>query len=120
MKVTQTLTISLLFLLIVVGASCQSPLQSLVLEQSASGRHSPKLLGSYYAPGAASGVYVSAGRAYVADGLSGLQIIDVTNPTVPTLLGSYDTPDFAIDVYVSGSTAYVADRGSGLQIIDVQ
>ena len=77
MKVTQILTIPFLFLLIVVGVTCQSPLQSLVLEQSTLGGRSPTLLGSYDTPGAASGVYVSAGRAYVVDGLSGLQIIDV-------------------------------------------
>ncbi|HHT9126406.1 MAG TPA: PDZ domain-containing protein, partial [Candidatus Brocadiia bacterium] len=57
--------------------------------------------------------------AYVADGLSGLQIINVSNPAKPTLLGSYDTPGSALGVYVSGTTAYVADGLSGLQIINV-
>ncbi|MFM7711302.1 MAG: hypothetical protein ACKO7A_00745, partial [Microcystis sp.] len=52
-------------------------------------------------------------------GGSGLQIIDISNPTNPTLKGNYDTPFSAIGVQVVGNYAYVADRGSGLQILDV-
>ncbi len=65
---------------------------------------SPTLAGSY---------------AYVADGSSGLQVIDVSNPASPTLAGSYDTPDYAFGVFVAGSYAYVADRETGLLIFDV-
>ncbi len=65
------------------------------------------------------GVFVSGSYAYVADGTSGLQIIDVSNPVSPALAGSYDTPGYAHGVSVSGSYAYVADGGSGLGIIDV-
>jgi hypothetical protein len=57
--------------------------------------------------------------AYVADDLSGLQIIDVSNPAVPTLTGAYNTPGNAFDVHVVGNFAYVADSISGLQIIDI-
>jgi hypothetical protein len=71
--------------------------------------------GSYDTPGFAYGVYVSGSYAYVADTNSGLQIINVSNPSNPTLAGSYDTNAFG--VCISGSYAYVG--GSGLQIIDV-
>lgn len=54
----------------------------------------------------------------MADGGSGLQIIDIANPESPTLAGSYDTPD-ADGVYISGSYAYVADDFLGLLIIDL-
>ena len=57
--------------------------------------------------------------AYVADGTSGLQIINITNPLAPTFAGTLDTPGDASDVVVYGNTAYVADGASGLQIIDV-
>ncbi|MGE3062915.1 MAG: T9SS type A sorting domain-containing protein, partial [bacterium] len=65
------------------------------------------------------GVYVSGDYAYVADRSSGLQIIDISNPSSPTLKGSYNTPGYALGVYVSGSYAYVADSYDGLQIIDI-
>ena len=54
--------------------------------------------------------------AYVADGGSGLQIIDVS---IPILKGNYDTPGSALDVSIVGNYAYVADYNSGLQIIDI-
>ncbi|MDD3235863.1 MAG: T9SS type A sorting domain-containing protein, partial [Candidatus Cloacimonetes bacterium] len=56
---------------------------------------------------------------YLADGYSGLQIINVANPRSPILLSSCDTPGWAQSVSVVGNTAYVADRGAGLQIINV-
>jgi hypothetical protein len=38
--------------------------------------------------------------AYVADGYSGLEIIDISNPTTPILKGSYDTSGSAVGVQV--------------------
>ncbi|MFM6024176.1 MAG: hypothetical protein ACKPER_14820, partial [Dolichospermum sp.] len=63
-------------------------------------------------------VQVVGNYAYVPDNTSGLQIIDISNPTSPTLKGNYDTPA-AIDVQIVGNYAYVADDWSGLQIIDI-
>ncbi|NCT46197.1 MAG: hypothetical protein GPJ35_24775 [Microcystis aeruginosa G11-09] len=57
--------------------------------------------------------------AYVADGWSGLQIIDISNPAAPTRKGNYDTSGNALDVQIVGNYAYVADENSGLQIIDI-
>ena len=56
--------------------------------------------------------------AYVADGYSGLQIINISNPTAPTLVGNYDT-SYAVGVQIVGNYAYVADYTSGLQIINI-
>ncbi|PJF33969.1 MAG: hypothetical protein CUN57_00755, partial [Phototrophicales bacterium] len=55
---------------------------------------------------------------YVVD-FSGLEIIDVSDPTSPQQVGVFAEATSAADVYVSGNLAYVADRGNGLQIIDV-
>src|SRR5688500_692603 len=48
----------------------------------------PTLLGSYDTPGDAYAVEVSGTRAYLADGLAGLKIFDISNPASPVLLGS--------------------------------
>ena len=66
----------------------------------------------------AFGVSVVGGLAYVADGSSGLRVIDVSNPAAPVEVGSIDTPDFAYGVSVVGGLAYVAD-GSSVRVIDV-
>jgi hypothetical protein len=77
------------------------------------------LAGSCDTPGDAYDVAVSGNYAYVADQLSGLQVIDISDPTNPTSAGSYDTPGSAYGVAISGDYAYVADRLSGLQTIDI-
>jgi hypothetical protein len=50
---------------------------------------------------------------------SGLQVIDISDPTTPVLLGTYNTPGYAAGVAVSGDYAFVADDASGLQVIDI-
>ena len=79
----------------------------------------PVLLGTYDTPGNARAVAISGTVAYVADGASGLMILNVTNPASPTLLGSYNTPGSAWSVAVSGTRAYVADGATGLVILNV-
>ncbi|MFN7380787.1 MAG: DUF4347 domain-containing protein, partial [Dolichospermum sp.] len=83
------------------------------------GVFAPTLVGNYNTSGLAFGVQVVGNYAYVADYESGLQIIDISNPTTPTLKGNYDTSGYAQSVQVVGNYAYVADRDSGLQIIDI-
>jgi hypothetical protein len=80
-------------------------------------------IGAFDTPGSAWSVVISEdGRtAFVADGFSGLQIIDVSDPEAPSLAGSFDTQGFAYDVTLSSDNtiAYVLDNSIGLQIIDV-
>lgn len=79
----------------------------------------PYITGSYDTPDSASGVYITDTYAYVADGDSGLQVINISEPASPSIVGACDTPGSASGVYVAGTYAYVADYGSGLQIIDI-
>ncbi len=76
-------------------------------------------VGSHRAWDAALDVAVSGGFAYVADGLSGFQILDIGDPASPELVGAHDTPGYAQGIAVRGGYAYVADGGGGLRIIDV-
>ena len=64
-------------------------------------------------------VVVSGVYAYIADGNSGLRIINVADPMRPAEIGFYDTPGIANDVVVSGTFAYLADDFYGLRIVDV-
>ena len=81
----------------------------------------PKTSSPYYedTTGTAWGVYVSGGYAYVADGDSGLAVINVSDPTNPGTPVYRDTTGDAKGVYVSGDYAYVADKASGLAVIDI-
>ena len=62
----------------------------------------------------------------MADGNSGLQVIDISTPSSPSIISSVETLDVAYGVYVSGSYAYVAGGDSGLaggdlglQVLDI-
>jgi hypothetical protein len=55
----------------------------------------------------------------VADGDSGLAVIDISDPTNPGTPIYEDTTGYASAVYVSGDYAYVADYASGLAVIDI-
>ncbi len=69
-------------------------------------------------PGYARDVAVSGGRAYVADGKSGLRIIDVSDPANPREVGRSEGRRSARTISVSGSYAYVGDY-AGLSVFDV-
>jgi hypothetical protein len=55
----------------------------------------------------------------VTDHDSGLQIIDVSDPTNPALAAVYDTRGHAHCVAVQGDYAYVADWTWGLEVIEI-
>ena len=92
-----------------IVASLDSPALTITLDTSC--------IWSYNTPGIALGLAVVGNLAYVADGYSGLQIIDISTPSAPVLVGTYQTT--AHGVAVVGNLAYVAGGFYGLQIIDV-
>ena len=58
--------------------------------------------------------------AYVADGGSGLRVINVANPAAPTEVGFYDTPGLRLQRRGSGGQLRLRRRwGSGLRVINV-
>ena len=57
--------------------------------------------------------------AYVIDGFSGLQIIDISNPASPIIVGRVETPGYTDGVYVKGNYAYVTNGSFGLQVINI-
>jgi len=98
----------------------------------------PVITGSIGLASTLNGLYVSGNYAYVVEGevadlteegwyaWSGLEIIDISDPTAPKLAGSIATAGAAYDVHVSGDYAYVAESASydsswrGLEVIDIK
>jgi hypothetical protein len=62
---------------------------------------------------------VQGGVAYVASGVNGLQVVDLTPPTQPRTVGHLGGLGFVSDVAVEGSVALVAARPAGLKMLDV-
>lgn len=63
-------------------------------------------------PGSATDVIVANNYAYVADGSSGITVMNVTTPTSPTIVRSVSLPDIPTRLDISGSYLYVADTTS--------
>src|SRR5512139_5399 len=62
----------------------------------------------------AKNVVLQGNYAYVASELSGLRVVDISNPAAPTEVGYCGTPGNARSVIVAGNYAYVADGYEGL------
>jgi hypothetical protein len=69
--------------------------------------------------GAARGIAIAGAIAVVADGDSGVAIVDVGFPPDPVPRGRSDTPGVAQDVAIAGNFAYVADGTAGLRVIGI-
>jgi hypothetical protein len=70
-------------------------------------------------PGFANGVAADGNYAYVAAGLTGLWVVDVSQLSTPRIAGHFDTAGNANAVRVSGGYAYIADGPNGLVVVDV-
>ncbi|MBZ0269496.1 T9SS type A sorting domain-containing protein, partial [bacterium] len=79
----------------------------------------PTLVGSYGPVANAISVVVSGDLAFLAGGIDGLVILDITDPANPVLLGTYDTAGVTQSVVVSGDYAFVADADPGMLVIDI-
>ena len=55
----------------------------------------PTIVGTCNTPGSARGITVSGDHVFVADYGSGLQVIDISDPTNPTLVGTCYTQGIA-------------------------
>ncbi len=77
----------------------------------------PEIIGSVNT--FAQDIYITEGKAYIADLFSGLHIIDIADPSNPEIIASLDTPGTASGVFAAGRMAYIADGESGLQIVDI-
>ena len=92
-----------------------------VVGPASGGSLDPVLVGQWpgYLRGPALSVAVAGSHAYVAGGVAGLQVFNISDPANPVRVGGLDTSGYAQGVAVAGSYAYVADGDAGLQVINV-
>ena len=82
---------------------------------------SPSRVGRVQLPGLIMDDATFGNYIYVADGDGGLQVLDISNPTVPVIRGFYSSTNltFTSRIKIFGGTAYVANENDGLQIFDL-
>jgi hypothetical protein len=78
----------------------------------------PSEAGFYNTPGQARGVAVFGDYACVADGSSGLRIIDISAPGSPLEVGAFDTSGYAESIATLTTVALVADGDGGVVLVD--
>jgi hypothetical protein len=82
----------------------------------------PQLLGAVAAvdtSGTAVDVLVLNDVAVLADGTSGVALIDVSNPMAPVRLAQWDTPGTAVGLAGLGNLLAVADDTEGVTLLDI-
>lgn len=71
-------------------------------------------------PGNSSGdTVVKDGLAYIANGIGGLAVLDVSLPTSPRTIGTFDTAGRPAGILVEGTKVYVGEGRGGLRIFDL-
>lgn len=80
----------------------------------------PNIVGAYDTPGFSWSVDVRGSLAYVADGLKGVRVLDISNPTAITRYAHIPSAN-ALKVTAGGpDIELVADEQKGLMVIDTQ
>ena len=74
---------------------------------------------TFHTPGEARDIFIEGDYCYVADGESGLQIIDVTKIEDSYIIGNCDTNGKASSICLQNNFVYIANWEKGIQIIDV-
>lgn len=72
--------------------------------------------------GMATDVFIKDNIAYLVDGSDGLEIIDISDPTIPVELGQFENDVWSFyprKVFVSEDIAYLAVKFNGLKLIDI-
>jgi hypothetical protein len=65
-------------------------------------------------------VVVKNNIAYVANGLSGLMIVDFNRPDKPIILSLLDIEGFSKGVYVKGDRAFVVSQAGGVSVVNAE
>ncbi len=72
------------------------------------------------APAAANGARLHPRtQGAAAEGVSEVQLVDISNPVAPFATGRAVLPGFASDVRIAGNRAYVATEEGGVQVVDI-
>ena len=79
----------------------------------------PVVLGQIDTQGYTEGVAVVGGYAYIADGPTGLRVVDISDPAKPTEVAAVYSLNYVFDVTLAGNYAYLAAAGAGLLVVDL-
>jgi hypothetical protein len=69
--------------------------------------------------GWANDIYVEGKYAYIANGVNGFLIINISDKQNPNIESRVDTPGYANSIFILDEYAFIADGEMGIQVIDL-
>lgn len=64
-------------------------------------------------------IEISNNTAYFIEQVTGVEIVDVSNPATPLFLSTFKSPGSCYDIKIAGDIAYIADGNAGVTVISV-
>lgn len=74
---------------------------------------------SYTTVNTVNHIEISGNTAYLVENITGLELVNVTNPEIPVQYSVFHSPGNCYDVKIAEHLAYVADGNTGISIISV-
>jgi hypothetical protein len=75
--------------------------------------------GTYTPQNTVEHIEISGTTAYLLEGTSGVEIVNIANPVTPVFLSTYNTPGNCFDLKIGNDIAYIADGTSGVCAVNV-
>jgi hypothetical protein len=77
----------------------------------------PKMVDNTYIPMQAQAATVEGSYVYLADGKTGLRILNISDPANPIEVDAFGADNMAMDVAVANGYIYLANGSGGLHIL---
>lgn len=97
------------------GTGTESLAKSFTIDKS----HNLRVVGHLKSGWEARKIRVVGTHAYIAAGMGGLRVLDVSDPANPVEIGFLITPDEANDLKVVGNSAYIAAAMEHLLVVNI-
>ncbi|UCE64936.1 MAG: T9SS type A sorting domain-containing protein [Candidatus Zixiibacteriota bacterium] len=80
--------------------------------------YNPAIIGEHWTPGKSHDVQISGDYAYIANGNSGLTIVDISDPEEPEIIDIIGMAKYAKDIFIQGNRLYLL-RSYRFEIYDI-
>lgn len=74
---------------------------------------------TYYPKNPVEHIEISGNTAFLIERITGIEFVDISNPSTPVFLSTFKSPGSCYDLKVANGLAYVADGNSGVSVISV-
>jgi hypothetical protein len=81
--------------------------------------YNPAVIGEHWTAGKSYDVQLRGDYAYIANGSSGLTVVDLANPEEPVIVETFEVPTIAKDLFIDDNRLYLLSGYSRFSIYDI-